>query len=339
MNLRAQYLLQIFEKIGGPLLAALGGNANAPQEAEADKQLAADTQQTAELLAKSVQLSIDLGKMASIETAAEDEADTLRVALAALAGPMVAGQFKQLGRTPSDQDLSRITSSLEAVLTFSENFAGDATHTTALENLQASGQAVSAHQTNIQYLHLFIPVIEAVGKFAFGQQDKTLMRDIAGRLSNEAKLLRAEIFGESLSADDAKRAELGLLRTLAQIYAGAHERSIAKAATDGGDIKMVWDDFETQLSMLQTLGENLAPDAGATNSGSTAPVSPAASAPAEQAAPAETPQATSPLTPPPSAPAEQTAPPAQASGGGGPMSFFTKKGDGDANGDAGGASE
>lgn len=335
MSPKAKYLLQIFEKIGAPLLHAVG---SAPPSADApEKQLETDTQQAATLLAKAVQLSIDLGKMASIETASESDADTLRVALAALAGPMVAAQYKQLGRTPNEQDLARITGALDAVLTFSENFAGDNAHSEALENMSAAGQVVSAHQTNIQYLHLFIPVIEAVGKFAFGQQGKTLMRDIAGRLTNEAKLMRTALFGDVQDASEQKRIELGLLRALADIYAGAHERAIVKAASDANaasDIKVVWDDFENQLSMLQIIGENLSP-AGASSASSVAPApsSPIPTAPPPLSAPPEA--ATPPATPPPSqapaappppiAPAAETPPASPPAGGGGPMSFFANK--------------
>lgn len=329
------------------MLSAIG--ARADKTAPDDAQLQNEAKEMAGLLGKSVQLSIDLGKMTGIEKAPEDEADRLRVALAALSAPLIAAQYKQTGRAPAENDLKRLSGALEAVLTFSENFTPDDAHIKALQEIEADGSATSAHQINVQYLHLFTPVIDAVSRFSFGQQEKSLMRDIAGRLTNEATLLRKEIFGDSLKDGAEKLAELALLRTLAAIYALSHNQEVEKlsAGSDGneGDIKTVWKAFETRLSMLQVLGENLVPgSAKAQGGGDKAPPPPPKETPTEappQApdetqtaspeqpaapqAPAETPPATTPPAPPSSAPA--TTPPAgdAAAATGGPMSFFGAK--------------
>lgn len=320
MDQRARYLLQILDKIGSPLMGVVA-QSGAPDE-DAAKTVAA-------LLGKTVQASIDLGTVMDVNPA-EAQDDSLRVALAGLAGPLVAQQYKKKGAIPDDADLKKITAPLQTVLTFSENFSPDAVNTQRLLDLQAKGQIVDGHQAAIQYIGAFIPVVEAIATFSFGQAEQKLVMDVTNRLVQRAAEMREALL-PNLDAEDQKRAELGLLDTLARLYSACHLHETdkvmkmgEKARESGFSTDPVWASFDSRTAMLEALARNLAPV--------TAAASPAQSAapPSPPPAPATPPEATPPpvqTTPPPAEPpaAPETPPPAAPPSGANPMSMFAKK--------------
>ena len=356
MNARTAYLIQIIEKIGRPLLDAVSqksGEAASSNEA----------QHMAELLSKTVKLSIDLGKMIEIEKSEPEQSDSLRIALAGLASPIIADQYRNLSKTPSDADLQKLSSALEAVMTFSDNFTPTKENADRLKNLNANGLPSDAHQINIQYIQAFTSVAHIIASFPFGQAEKKMVQEAAEKITGKAKEITSNVFGTDISEDDKKLAELALVKSLAEMYTLCHKAEMDKlmaiqepdANSQINALKTLWDGFDARAIMLETLAVNLVPksaSSGASASGS----GPATSAPAQQqqqpSAPPVAPPpiqpppiqpppqesgqepATSPIAPPPTeAPPEtppaqqQTAPPpqaAQAPAGGNPMSMFAK---------------
>ena len=360
MNQRAQYLIQILDKIGAPLLGAAerGGDD-------------ADTAQiVASLLGKVVETSISMNQALDLD-AADAQDDSLRVALAALAGDIVADQYKQKGKVPEAADLTRIQSAISAVLTFGDNFTLSSDHVERLSKMKADGAVVDTHQINIQYVNALIPVINAVGAFPFGQPEQKLIMDVSDRLVKRTAEMRETLL-PGLSGDDEKLAELAILRATASVYAACHEaetqRMSGADAPDTVSIDPVWKAFESRTAMLEAVVKNIMPDNAATQASVAAaavvtdptPASPpvqetppAAAPPAEntQADTSQKPaifggetkeqQATTPA-PPPASPAEEppAPPPAQEqppappqesadTGGASPMGFFAKPKDGE----------
>lgn len=356
MNQRAQYLIQILDKIGSPLLSAA-------DHGSADAETA---QIVASLLGKVVETSISMNNALDLDaTQAQD--DSLRVAMAALAGSIVSDQYKQKGKLPEASDLSRIQAAMSAVLTFGDNFTLSPDHVSRLEKLKADGGVVDAHQINIQYVNALIPVINAVSTFPFGQPEQKLIMDVSNRLVKRTAEMRENLL-PSLSGDNEKLAELAILRAAAEIYAACHEaetkRLSSADAPDQISIDPVWEAFETRTAMLEAVVKNIMPE-GVIAKPSVAPAPPiqevappaapvpetqppAPAAPSEDAPqkPAifggnktpETPPAVEPVVQepaapppvppiqealPPAAPAPET-PPAQASGSASPMGFFAK---------------
>ncbi|MEO5367313.1 MAG: hypothetical protein H7831_13390 [Magnetococcus sp. WYHC-3] len=311
MNQRAEYLLQILETIGSPLMKAVTvANPAATDQASA--------QTMAILLGKTVEASIELGNIMDINPA-EAQDDTLRVALAGLAGPLVAGQYTARGKIPESPDIKKITSALQAVLTFSDNFAPTPETVERLKNLPAKGQSVDAYQTQIQYMQAFIPVIEAIAAFPFGQAEAKLIVDVSDRLIKKSVELRETLLPNIADEAVEKRAELGLLRALATLYSGCHGAETEKALNVDEDHRMqvsidsVWKAFDMRATMLESLAAKMVwitPASGKAGSGGGVQ-------PAPIAAPAP-PPAAAPVTPPPPPP---SAPPA---GGQNPMSMFAK---------------
>ena len=337
MDQRASYLLQILETIGAPLMEAIVDAAPA-QSSDAQ----ADAQAMAGLLGKTVEASIELGNIMDINPA-EAQDDTLRVALAGLAGPLIAGQYARRGAVPESADIKKITGALQAVLTFSDNFTPTPETVERLKNLDAQGQSVDAYQTNIQYMQAFIPVTEAIAAFPFGQAETKLIMDVSDKIVKKSVELRETMMPNIGDEAAQKRVELGLVKGMASLYAACHRAETQKAmqqpqgdAPQALSIDPVWDAFNTRLAMLEALAAKMAPgDAPPAAMPSTPPATPAtpvttqtAEAPPPSIPATETP----PAQPPPATPA--TPPPAAPPAGANPMAMFAKKPSGDTSGPA-----
>lgn len=319
MNQRAEYLIQILENIGSPLMASITA-----QPGELDK----EAEKMAALLGKTVQASIEMANMSDMAVAGTED-DSLRLALAALAGPLVAGQYRKSGKIPAEADLKKLVTALQAVLSFSENFSPAPENIERLKNMRAGDKPLDANQINVQYMEAFIPVVGAISIFPFGQPEQKLITDVARRLVQKAAELGDNLIGSETDEDMRKLLELSLMRTLAQIYTACHEAETARLMKSGGaeeegagSMEPVWKDFDTRLAMLEALAANILPGApqgggrAAAGSGK-APAKPAAS-------PAEPPPQPAPQEPPPAPPEQkQDTPPAGA--GQNPMSTFAKK--------------
>lgn len=297
MDSRTQFLLQLLQKLGAPLMAAV--NAHSAGEEK-------DAQTLAALLSESVKISIALSQAMNLKTD-DGDADAIRVSLAALAAGLVAESYKASGRVPGEQETRRISKALESVIVFADNFAPAAEHAQRLKTLDDVPPFFDAVQTNIYAIHSLLPAISAINDFSFGQADAKLVQDVSDRLGAKAKAL-----SDTLGAGGAAMNELVILQALAKIYAGAHraETERMKSSGDSGaGMDAVWKSFDKQTSMVEVLlGSMGGGNASASRGGGG--VKPAV------AAPAEAPAATAPATPPPAATA-----PANPSN---PMSFFKK---------------
>ena len=298
MDQRATYLLQILEAIGAPLMGAITGVSNGAENTQGE------AQSMAALLAKTVEASIELGNIMDINPA-EAQDDTLRVALAGLAGPLVAGQYAKRGQIPESPDLKKITSALQAVLSFSDNFTPTPETVERLKNLEASGQSVDTYQTQIQYMQAFIPVVEAIAAFPFGQAEAKLIMDVSDRLVKRSVELREALLPGVGDEAAQKRAELGLLKALALLYSACHKAETEKVtSTDieaqGGALSIdpVWKAFDMRAAMLEALAASMVPGGGSEAGGGSK-------------APAVAASAAAPATPPPTAPPPTAPPPTQ----------------------------
>lgn len=323
MDQRAAYLIQIFEHIGSPLMTSIISGANAR---------AADAQSTAQnmaaLLAKTVKLSIDIGETTDIN---KSGGDSVRVALAGIAGPMIADLYQRDAQIPEDADIEKVASAFEAVLAFSDNFIPDdeiIKRTALLKHYDST-------QMHLNYIQAFVPVIDAIAGFPFGQPEKKLTTDVSARLTHKASQIARAILGEG----DHALSELAILNALAQLYAACHVAETKRLSDSQNSdqpisIDTVWDAFDMRADMVEILatqlldGKSSAP-AQAAPQPATNEAAPSAETKAETEAAPET-QAPPP-PPPASAPTpapeeEQTQPPpADKPAGGNPMAMFAKK--------------
>lgn len=302
MNTRTHFLLQLLQKLGAPLMAAV----NAHAQSAPDETGGRDAQVMAALLSESVKISISLSQ--SLNLKPEDgDADAIRVALAALAGSLVADTYKQSGRVPGENDGRRIVKTLESVIAFSDNFAPGAQHAQRLQTLDSSVPFFDPVQTSLYSMHALVPVIAAVSEFSFGQEGTRLIQDVADKLGARAKTLK-----DTLGAKGDGIGELVILQALGQMYASAHRAETQRLQSAGDDgqvpasLDSVWASFDRQLAMLEVLIGSMGGNAVNASRGGGGGVKPSMEAPAD----------TAPAAPPPAQP---------AASGASPMSFFKKK--------------
>jgi len=324
MNQRAQLTVQILEKIGAPLMAAVTDIYTRTSPAAGADDVAAQAQRLAELLAKTILTSTQLSARLNLQAAPESN-EALSLALAALCADLIAAQYRQTGKVPDEMDIKRAVMALEAVISFGDNFTLGAEPILRLVALEPGVEPADEAQIELQYLNALVPVVNAVADYSFGQQEKKLAQDIAERLITQAAGLRRIFTNEPAESKGAKQAELKILRGLALVYVECHEAekrrlltlddaARAQALQAGGgtlSVAPVWQAFDLRLSMMEHLGASLLSQQGTSQGPAVAPVAP--------------PQAPI-FTPPPAAvavpPAEEpVAPPAQT-GPYNPMAFF-----------------
>ena len=307
MNQRTQYLIQILDKIGVPLIGAA-------QSGDGDKETA---EVVAGLLGKVVETSISMNEALDLSPA-DAQNDSLRVALAALAGSLVSDLYAQKGKMPEAADLTRIQAAMSAVLTFGDNFTLSPEHVERLEKLKADGAPVDTHQISIQYVDALIPVINAIAAFPFGQPEQKLIMDVSDRLVKRSAEMR-EALMPMVSGDDEKLSELALLRAVASVYATCHDEETKRLSTSASEeapsIDKVWDSFHLRSAMLEAVAKNILPNSDT-----------ALAATPSNLAQTEPPPQENPAAPvvPPVAPMPPAAPTDSGSeeSGGNPMSFF-----------------
>lgn len=312
MDKRADYLIQVLEQIGSPLMSSIIATSD-----NGDAQ--SDAQTMASLLGKTVELGISMANMADLSSI---ENDSVRVALTGLASPLIAEMHAKNQHTPSDNDLKRVASALQAVLTFSENFTPDQDNTERLKALSASGSGADAHQITVQYMHAFLPAVNAVAAFPFGQPEQKLIMDVSSRLTAKASAMREALLGD-VSDQQREAVDLAILKSLVDVYAKCHEaetKKLSAAGDEGQDsaaaLQNVWKSFDIRAAMLEALAASLIPGGSASQSASTESPAPAQETVSPVEAPAE---------PAPAQPVEESKTEAAATPpSGNPMSMFAK---------------
>ncbi|HRC26820.1 MAG TPA: hypothetical protein PKX87_05255, partial [Alphaproteobacteria bacterium] len=183
--------LSILEKVGAPLVRAMlavpgGAGASSPSAANDQARLLAD------LLEKSAHAGIALAGRMRLPGPG-DEADSIRLALTAIAARLLGGFYRDSGRVPGERETDRLLSALEALLSFAGGFSGAADAADRLRTLDpAQAFALDGPGVDTLFLKAFVPVVEAVGTFSFGRTDRRLVQDIAERLTAEARRIAAQ---------------------------------------------------------------------------------------------------------------------------------------------------
>ena len=317
MTQNSVFAIRLLEKIGAPLVAAIE---SAPPEGENSEVQAAEMM--AKMLGQAVLISIKLsGTLNAQET--EEQADSTRLSLAAIATPLLAEFYVKNKRVPEDKDILRISKSLEAVIGFADKFTPAADGQSRLTTIDGDIAFYDGTQAILTTMQALTPAVMAISDFSFGQSDIKLMQEVASRLEEKATILAG--------GAENKLGQILVLKSLAMIYAQCHYQEVSKSVGDQSvapSLDPVWEAFEKRTMMMQALsGMDLTPS-GVNAGGGVAPVA-VAPPPVQQQAPAPVQEAPPPVQAPPveniQTPAqEQAAPPPTAppAGAGGPMGFF-----------------
>lgn len=338
MSKRPAFLVEVLDKIGAPLLAAVEA-ARAPSATA--ETAAQDAQTLAVLLTRAVEVSVALSQNMDLR-GAEEDADSVRLALAALSGGLIAESYRAARKLPDDGDVRRLVKALEAVLTFSDNFAPALSHIARLRALDGQTLPADPDQNVIYVIQAMVPVMAAIAEFPFGMEETQMIRDVTSRLQERAAALTGAMLPPNTEMAPGKYVELMMLKSLAQIYAETHRSQtralIAAGQQDGAGspavtLDTLWRAFDLQLAMLDSLVGAVLPVSGSSGSGAPyAPPPAAANTGGNTGAGAganpmgafvKKPQAAQDSAPPLSAaPAQAPATAAPAGSGVNPMAFF-----------------
>ena len=242
----SRFTIQLLEKIGSPLTAAidyvlLGGD---------DKEVEA-AQIMAQLLGQATQMSTALYNILEIKEE-EDQVDSTRLALAALVSPLIAESYKHRKKVPSAEDTSRLGKSLEALISFGESFSPAAECQSRLQTIDHDTVFFDKEQPSFMILQAMVPVINAVEEFSFGQSKIKLVQNIATKLESTSSEVSKKLAGKNGSTDKLK--ELIVFKVLAELYTSCHlaETQRASSATDVAlSLDPVWESFATKVSMIE----------------------------------------------------------------------------------------
>lgn len=323
MGQRAEFQIQILERLGVPLLTAVGGVA---VRTGVQPDLQGDAARLAELITRTVQMSLSLSNALDIRDD-RGQADGLRLALAGLSAPLVAGAYEGTGRIPGEDDVARISGTLSAVLAFADNFTPAADATARLNNLDGNvipfDGGTDEPQVHIQALFSLVPVVQAIGVYSFGRSEKKLVQDVSAILLERAAALSADLIGPGATLAQRKKAELSAVRALGLIYAQTHAMETSRlmmmaeqdrnamVQANGGQVPMdsVWTSFDRSVEMLRLAAQAIAPqsDVSANRGGASGPAPVARTSPVSAA----------------SAPVAQNVEGLAQSASANPMSFFS----------------
>lgn len=302
----SKFTVQLLEKIGAPLASAIE---SVPLDGDDTDVQAAKIM--AQLMGQAVQISIALNTALNV---VEDgaQADSTRLALASLAAPLLADFYRNKERVPEDQDIKRLTKSLEAVIAFADNFSAAEDEKSRLATIDHDAPLFDKTQSTLVVMQAMTPALIAIGEFSFGQSETKLTQDVAGKIEAAAK----DIAQKTNLTD--KLSELMIVKALAALYADCHQSQTQKLANDSSDeargelsLDPVWEAFGKKVAMIETvMGIEVQANVPSGD----------AVAPAVAAAPVVTAEASAPQAPPAAAPATATpsSPPSN------PMGFFKK---------------
>ena len=331
MDTKSAFLLQVLEKLAAPMVAAISEvsvrQALIPDPSQPNA-MRPEAEQVAGLLTKSTQLSIGLSGLMEMKQA-EDEADSIRLALTSLASPLMSNIYRLAGRAPTDAEIQRISEAMGAVVSYSDGYRAASDVNVRMAQIEADFFPSDDAQVSLLYMSALLPVVNSIMAYSFGQPEKKLVQEVTERLVRESKFLRAKMFPEIPEGQLSAKADLALLRMAGLIYSQCHFAEMAKLMATEDQVRQgmaptmtaLWQSFILRMQMLEILGDALIPGlrrsvsdmVGTRSGGGSGAVKPAA--PAQEA-----PQAPLSVVPPPAA--------AESNNSGkatGPMSFFVKK--------------
>ena len=165
MTQNSVFAIRLLEKIGAPLVSAI--EAAPPQGDDVET---ASAQMMAKMLGQAVQISIKLSTTLNAQET-EEQADSTRLSMAAIATPLLADFYVKNKRAPEDADIARITKSLEAVIGFADKFTPAADGQSRLTTIDNEIPFFDATQAILTTMQALTPALLAISEFSFGKSD------------------------------------------------------------------------------------------------------------------------------------------------------------------------
>lgn len=255
---RSTFLSSIMHDVGLPLIRAI--IKYGPHQDE--NAIAAEM---ATLLTQTVQSNDYIKDTLDIKELATQNSE-LHLILTSLSSKIIAAHYERTKTPPTDQDLKRFMGAINALLAFSEDYMPIISLTEAYPENKQKLSVSPRHTTDLTYISVFLPLINAVARFSFGLNESRMIQNVSERLNARTAQIRSNLLGDTLNDTDKKSAELSILDTLVELYASCHMQEIdritalSSAAPDTQDstqqIENIWTLFEHRVSLLFGLAQD-----------------------------------------------------------------------------------
>lgn len=258
---RAELLSIIMHDIGLPVIQGI-------VEVAQDKPEEKVVEDVTQLLKKTIDNAEEIKSL--LDLLEDEEKDvSVRLNLATLSCHVIASYYQKNKRLPTESELKRSVSSIDLLLTFSENYIPmDRLDGVFPENLRGLSP-LSRTVANLVYLKFYVPLIDVVSEFSFGQTDTKMIQVVSEKLREKAMHLTNALMGDGISEHEQKSSELLILSSLIPLYCSCHnkekERIMAldektrnkeKSETQ---IENIWKIFERRIEMLTLLAKHIMP--------------------------------------------------------------------------------
>ncbi len=259
---RAELLTVIMHDIGLPIIEGVIQVALSQSE----KKVIEDVTR---LLRQTVDNADDIRRLLNLVE--EEEKDvSVRLNLATLSCHIIAAHYKRTGNLPTQEELKRTVTSVDQLLTFSENYIPmDRLEGVFPENIRGLSP-LSRTVANLVYLKYYVPLVDVVADFSFGQSETRIIQDVSETLRGKATEITQALMGSNLSVAEQKSSELLILSSLIPLYCSCHiheknrimELDDAMQAKESNKNRMenIWLLFDKRLSMLTVLAKHIMPD-------------------------------------------------------------------------------
>ncbi len=258
---RAELLSIIMHDIGLPVIQGI-------VEVALDKPEEKVVDDVTQLLKKTIDNAEEIKGM--LDLLEDEEQDiSVRLNLATLSCHIIASYYNKTGRLPTEAELKKSVSSVDLLLTFSENYIPmdrlDGVFPEHIRGLSPLSRTVA----NLVYLKYYVPLVDAVAEFSFGQAETKMIQNVSEKLQSVASDLTIQLMGDNIPQYEQKSSELLILSSLIPLYCSCHnkEKDRIMKLSDGdrseessdAQIDNIWKIFDKRMSMLTLLAQNIMP--------------------------------------------------------------------------------
>lgn len=254
-------LIHLFEKMGVPLINAVAAVKlwqdmdNSAEKPDPAKEAVEYATNLASLLNRTVSLSTALSQKLELSPATDQKH---RLDIAAVSTLMIAHQYALMARIPEDNEIPKVISSLESVLSFADYFS---------DSISAKSGSKNQDELLVDCLEAVVPLVQTVGRFSFGRNEKTLIGEILSELGSRVDTL-AKAFGQDLKDRKLDEHKISIFKGAAQLLTMCYEAEMnalmqEKAAKSGEAsindeavdkvLAKIWENFDARASLLRTV--------------------------------------------------------------------------------------
>ncbi len=258
---RAELLSVIMHDIGLPVIQGIVEVA----EGKSEEKVVEDV---TELLKKTIDNAEEIKSL--LDLLEDEEKDvSVRLNLATLSCHIIAAYYQKNKRLPTEAELERSVSSVDLLLTFSENYIPmerlDGVFPEHLRGLSPLSRTVA----NLVYLKYYVPLIDAVADFSFGKTKTKMIQDVSEKLRTKASDLTGVLMGNTVPEHEQKSSELLILSSLIPLYCSCHEKEKERIMSldektrndeeSDTQIENIWKIFDKRMEMLTLLAKHIMP--------------------------------------------------------------------------------